>query len=42
MRGAFGNIAMLGLILTTINQGRHMLGWTRPQWRGGPFRNIQA
>lgn len=39
-RGAFGNIAMLGLILTTANHGRHLLGWTGP--RMGPFRQVKC
>ncbi|XP_033993917.1 microsomal glutathione S-transferase 3a [Trematomus bernacchii] len=40
MRGAFGNVAFLGLMLTTICHGRTLLGWTVP--RMGPFRQVSC
>ncbi|XP_074543908.1 microsomal glutathione S-transferase 3a [Halichoeres trimaculatus] len=42
MRGAFGNFAMLGLMLSTFNFGRQLLGWTGPSRMRGPFRQINA
>lgn len=39
-RGRFGNLALIGLMLTTANFGRQLLGFTGP--RMGQFRPIKA
>uniref|UniRef100_A0A3B1J971 Microsomal glutathione S-transferase 3a n=1 Tax=Astyanax mexicanus TaxID=7994 RepID=A0A3B1J971_ASTMX len=32
-RGAFGDLALLGLVFCTVDSGRTMLGWgCRPKW----------
>ncbi|XP_030627997.1 microsomal glutathione S-transferase 3a [Chanos chanos] len=31
-RGAFGEVAFVGLFLTTVSCGRTILGWSRPRW----------
>ncbi|KAG9282729.1 microsomal glutathione S-transferase 3a [Astyanax mexicanus] len=40
-RGAFGDLALLGLVFCTVDSGRTMLGWgCRPKWSRGIFKTL--
>ncbi|XP_072538035.1 microsomal glutathione S-transferase 3a [Salminus brasiliensis] len=40
-RGAFGNVALLGLFICTVDSGITMLEWNcRPKWSRGIFKTV--